>query len=156
MKAYIAQAIKASTENIHVVVNLEKTKMELTEAEKKLKWVKSAAESSDKECEQNQKRILELRMELDRERCVLFFGLLLLVSWVFDISDWTCKQNKFLRSERKKLEEEYEEIKNEVMEMSNESEEATIQKLQDEIKECKAILKCGVCFDRPKEVITLP
>lgn len=43
-------------------------------------------------------------------------------------------------------------MKSEVMEMSSENEEATIQKLQDEIKECKAILKCGVCFDRPKEV----
>lgn len=36
--------------------------------------------------------------------------------------------------------------------MSSETGEAAIQKLQDEIKECKAILKCGVCFDRPKEV----
>lgn len=38
------------------------------------------------------------------------------------------------------------------MELTSETEETTIQKLQDEIKECKAILKCGVCFDRPKEV----
>ena len=43
-------------------------------------------------------------------------------------------------------------MKNEVMELTSETEEITIQKLQDEIKECKAILKCGVCFDRPKEV----
>lgn len=57
------------------------------------------------------------------------------------------------RNEKKKLEEELAEVKNEVTEMSSESEEVTIQKLQDEIKECKAILKCGVCFDRPKEVI---
>jgi E3 ubiquitin-protein ligase BRE1 len=56
------------------------------------------------------------------------------------------------RSEKRKLEEEYEEVKNEVMELTSENEEATIQKLQDEIKDCKAILKCGVCFDRPKEV----
>ena len=61
--------------------------------------------------------------------------------------------NRKLRNERKRLEEELEEVKSEVMEMSGESEETTIQKLQDEIKECKAILKCGVCFDRPKEVI---
>lgn len=59
----------------------------------------------------------------------------------------------FLRKERKKLEEEFAEVKAEVLEMSSESEEVTIQKLQDEIKECKAILKCGVCFDRPKEVV---
>ncbi|ONK75057.1 uncharacterized protein A4U43_C03F12870 [Asparagus officinalis] len=124
MKAYIGQAIKTSSENRHVAVNLEKAKMELAEAEKRLRWVKSVAESSDKEYEQNQKKILELKMELDCER-----------------------------NERKKLEEEYEELKNEVTEISNESEEAAIQRLQDEIKECKAILKCGVCFDRPKEVV---
>lgn len=58
----------------------------------------------------------------------------------------------FSRSERRRLEEQYEEVKNEVMELTSETEETTIQKLQDEIKECKAILKCGVCFDRPKEV----
>lgn len=58
----------------------------------------------------------------------------------------------FSRSERRRLEEQYEEVKNEVMELTSETEEITIQKLQDEIKECKAILKCGVCFDRPKEV----
>lgn len=44
-------------------------------------------------------------------------------------------------------------MKNEVSELTSETEETTIQKLQDEIKECKAILKCGVCFDRPKEVM---
>jgi len=59
----------------------------------------------------------------------------------------------FSRSERRRLEEQYEEVKNEVMELTSETEETTIQKLQDEIKECKAILKCGVCFDRPKEVV---
>ena len=58
----------------------------------------------------------------------------------------------FYRSEKRKLEEAYEEVKNEVMELTSENEEATIQKLQDEIKDSKAILKCGVCFDRPKEV----
>lgn len=56
------------------------------------------------------------------------------------------------RNERKKLEEEYEDLKNEVLELSPERQELAIQKLEEEIKECKAILKCGVCFDRPKEV----
>ncbi|CAN6271642.1 unnamed protein product [Urochloa humidicola] len=59
----------------------------------------------------------------------------------------------FSRIERWRLEEQYEEVKNEVMELTSETEEITIQKLEDEIKECKAILKCGVCFDRPKVVV---
>lgn len=39
--------------------------------------------------------------------------------------------------------------------MSSETGEAAIQKLQDEIKSCKSILKCSVCSDRPKEVSVL-
>ncbi|VAH84680.1 unnamed protein product [Triticum turgidum subsp. durum] len=124
MKAYVAQAIKTSSENRHHAITIEKTLLEVSEAEKELKWLRSAVGSSEKEYEQNQKKIAELRTELERER-----------------------------SEKRKLEEEYEEVKNEVMELTSENEEATIQKLQDEINDCKAILKCGVCFDRPKEVV---
>lgn len=124
MKTYVAQAVKSSSENRHLAINLERTTLEVSYAEKELKWLRSTVGSSEKEYEQNQKRIAELRMELERER-----------------------------SERRKLEEEYEEVKNEVMELTSENEETTIQKLQEEIKECKAILKCGVCFDRPKEVV---
>lgn len=48
------------------------------------------------------------------------------------------------------------EVNNKVAELTSETGEAAIQKLQDEIKDCKAILKCGVCFDRPKEVSMHP
>ncbi|CAM0953283.1 unnamed protein product [Alopecurus aequalis] len=124
MKAHVAQAVKTSSENRHHVINLERTLMEVSDTEKELKWLRSTVGSSEKEYELNQKKIAELRMELERER-----------------------------NEKRRLEEEYEEVKNEVMELTCENEEATIQKLQDEIKDCKAILKCGVCFDRPKEVV---
>ena len=46
------------------------------------------------------------------------------------------------------------ELNNKVAELTSETGEDAIQKLQDEIKDSKAILKCGVCFDRPKEVCT--
>ncbi|CAL9117939.1 unnamed protein product [Musa textilis] len=124
MKLHVTQAVKASMENRHININLEKTKLELVDAEKELKWLRSTINSFEKEYERNQKKIAELKVELERER-----------------------------NEKKKLEEELAEVKNEVVEMSSESEEITIQKLQDEIKDCKAILKCGVCFDRPKEVV---
>nr|AAL79702.1 unknown protein [Oryza sativa Japonica Group] len=124
MKTYVAQAMKSSSENRHLAISLERTMLEVSDAEKELKWLRSATGSAEKEYEINQKKIAELKMELERER-----------------------------NERIKLEEEYEEVKNEVSELTSETEETTIQKLQDEIKECKAILKCGVCFDRPKEVV---
>ena len=68
MKAYVAQAIKASSENRHHAITIEKTLLEVSEAEKELKWLRSAVGSSEKEYEQNQKKIAELRTELERER----------------------------------------------------------------------------------------
>ncbi|GJM89758.1 hypothetical protein PR202_ga05977 [Eleusine coracana subsp. coracana] len=124
MKTYVAQAIKTSAENRHLTISLERTALEVSNTEKELKWLRSSIGSSEKEYEQTQQKIAELRSLLERER-----------------------------SERRKLEEQYVEVEKEVMELTSETEETTIQKLQDEIKECKAILKCGVCFDRPKEVV---
>ncbi|OEL34837.1 E3 ubiquitin-protein ligase BRE1-like 2 [Dichanthelium oligosanthes] len=124
MKTCVAQAIKTSAENRHLTISLERTALDVSNAEKELKWLRSSVGSSEKEYEQTQQKISELRLLLEQER-----------------------------SERRRLEEQYEEVKNEVMELTSETEETTIQKLQDEIKECKAILKCGVCFDRPKEVV---
>ncbi|XP_062211518.1 E3 ubiquitin-protein ligase BRE1-like 2 isoform X2 [Phragmites australis] len=124
MKTCVVQAIKTSAENRNLTINLERTALEVSNSEKELKWLRSSVGSSEKEYEQTQQKIAELRMLLEKER-----------------------------SDRRKLEEQYEEVKKEVMELTSETEETTIQKLQDEIKECKAILKCGVCFDRPKEVV---
>ncbi|KAK8445712.1 hypothetical protein SEVIR_9G372800v4 [Setaria viridis] len=124
MKTCVAQAIKTSAENRHLTISLERTALDMSNTEKELKWLRSSVGSSEKEHDQTQQKISELRILLEHER-----------------------------SERRRLEEQYEEVKNEIMELTSETEETTIQKLQDEIKECKAILKCGVCFDRPKEVV---
>ncbi|KAL6000781.1 hypothetical protein ACLOJK_006507 [Asimina triloba] len=123
MKASLGQAGKASIEYRHLAINLESEKLELIDAEKELKWLRTAVDSSEKEYEQNQRKMVDLQAELESERI-----------------------------EKKKLEEELAEWNSRVSEMNSENREATIQKLQDEIKECKAILKCGVCFDRPKEI----
>ncbi|ONL98848.1 E3 ubiquitin-protein ligase BRE1-like 2 [Zea mays] len=124
MKTCVAQAIKTSAENRHLTISLERIALELSNTDKELKWLRSSVGSSEKEYEQTQQKISELRALLEHER-----------------------------SERRRLEEQYEEVKNEVMELTSETEETTVRKLEDEIKECKGILKCGVCFDRPKEVV---
>ncbi|KAI8573059.1 hypothetical protein RHMOL_Rhmol01G0249200 [Rhododendron molle] len=124
MKVCIAEALKSTHEDRHLAVNLETVKWELSDAEKELKWLKSAVSSSEKESEQIQRKIDEIQMELDSER-----------------------------NERKKLDDELMELNRKIAELSSESGEAAIQRLQDEIKECKAVLKCSVCFDRPKEVV---
>lgn len=124
MKALLTEAIKCTEEERHLAVNLETAKWELADAEKGVKWFRSALSSSEKENEQIQQDIDDIQIELDNER-----------------------------SSRKILEEELEELKTTVAEMSSETGEAAVQKLQEEIKFCKSILQCLVCRDRPKEVV---
>ncbi|KAI3995588.1 hypothetical protein MKX01_023333 [Papaver californicum] len=124
MKSYLTEAGKACSEHRHLITTIDSSKWELADAEKELKWLRGAISSSEKEFEQNQRKVTELQKDLDRERI-----------------------------ERKKLDEDLLEVNNKVSEMSLERREAAIQVLQDEIKDCKAILKCGVCSDRPKEVV---
>ncbi|KAL4591351.1 hypothetical protein LXL04_004310 [Taraxacum kok-saghyz] len=124
MNACVTQALKSTAEDRHLAVNLENTKWELSNAEKELKSLKSLLSSSEKEYDQIRRKMEEIQEELDNERM-----------------------------DRKKLDEELVELNMKVTELTLGSSEAAIQKLQDEIKECKSILKCGVCFDRPKEVV---
>nr|XP_043606735.1 E3 ubiquitin-protein ligase BRE1-like 2 [Erigeron canadensis] len=124
MNACITHALKSTEEDRHLAVNLENSKRELSNADKELKCLKSLLSSSEKEYDQMCQKIEEIQEELDNER-----------------------------SDRKKLDEELAELNMKVTELTLGSGEAAIQKLQDEIKECKSILKCGVCFDRPKEVV---
>ncbi|KAL8245547.1 hypothetical protein R6Q59_011805 [Mikania micrantha] len=124
MNSCIAHALKSTEEDRHLAINLENSKWELSNADKELKCLKSLLSSSEKENDQINRKTEELQEELYNERMV-----------------------------RKKLDEELVELNMKITELTLGSGEAAIQKLEDEIKECKSILKCGVCFDRPKEVV---
>ncbi|XP_052181272.1 E3 ubiquitin-protein ligase BRE1-like 2 isoform X2 [Diospyros lotus] len=126
VKACILEEVKSAKEELNLAVNLQAAVWKLDDAEKEVKWLKSAVSSYENEYEQIQRKIDETRMELERERC-----------------------------ERKKLDEELKEVNSEVAKMSLEAREATIQKLCDEIKDFKAKLLCGVCLTRPKEAVIL-
>ena len=45
------------------------------------------------------------------------------------------------------------ELNSKIAELSTETGEVAIRKLEAEIKVFKDLIKCTVCFDRPKEVI---
>ncbi|KAK9156609.1 hypothetical protein Scep_003183 [Stephania cephalantha] len=124
IKSLLTEAAKASQENRHLALSIDNAKWELTDAEKELKWLKSAIASSEKELEQNQRKMSELQQDLEIER-----------------------------TEKARLKEELDEMNSVIDQLNSETGEAAIQRLQDEVKDCKAILKCGVCFDRPKEVV---
>ncbi|KAL0417445.1 UNVERIFIED_CONTAM: E3 ubiquitin-protein ligase BRE1-like 2 [Sesamum radiatum] len=124
LKLHHLELLSSIQQDRHMAVTLEAAKWELADAEKELKMLKSTVLSSEKEHEQILRKIDEIQIELDNER-----------------------------RERKKLDEELMELNRTVAELTSETGEAAIQKLQEEIKDCKAILKCGVCLDRAKEVL---
>ncbi|KAL3828891.1 hypothetical protein ACJIZ3_017693 [Penstemon smallii] len=126
MKIHHLEALSSIQEDRHMSVSLEAMKWELGDAEKELKMLKSSVLSSEKEHEQIQRKIDDIQKELDSER-----------------------------NERRKLDEEMMELNRTVDKLISETGEEAIQKLQEEIKDCKGVLKCGVCFDRPKEVVIL-
>ncbi|XP_031739649.1 E3 ubiquitin-protein ligase BRE1-like 2 isoform X2 [Cucumis sativus] len=124
MKASLTDVIRSTREERHLTISLEIAKGDLADAEKELKWLKTAVASSEKEYEQTQQQITDIEAELESER-----------------------------SSREKLEEELKELNSKVAKLTSETGEAAIKKLQDEINACKTILKCSICNDHPKEVV---
>lgn len=72
IKVCLAEALKSTQEDRHLAINLETARWDLADAEKELKWLKSALSSSEKEYDQNQRNITELQMELDTERLSIY------------------------------------------------------------------------------------
>lgn len=68
MKSYLTEAGKACSEHRHLITTVDTSKWELADAEKELKWLRGAISSSEKEFEQNQRKVTELQRDLDRER----------------------------------------------------------------------------------------
>nr|GMD23119.1 E3 ubiquitin-protein ligase BRE1-like 2 isoform X1 [Ipomoea batatas] len=124
MRDYVLEALNYKEEDRHLAVSAETVKLELLDAEKELTWTKSAVSSSEKEYEQIQQEMGRVMTELETER-----------------------------TKKKQLDDELVELNKTVDELTSQSGEDEIQKLQNEINECKATLKCGVCIDRQKEVV---
>lgn len=83
MKACLTEALKSTQEDRRLAINLETAKWDLADAEKDLKWLKSAFTSSEKEHEQIQRKTDEARRELEIERWVILIMSCILKSSVF-------------------------------------------------------------------------
>lgn len=68
MKVVLSEGMKTSQEERHLAASLEAAKWELADAEKELKWLKSATSSAEKEYDQIHRDMNEIQMELDKER----------------------------------------------------------------------------------------
>lgn len=67
----MTDVIRSTREERHLTISLEIAKWDLADAEKELKWLKTAVASSEKEYEQTQQQITDIEAELESERCVL-------------------------------------------------------------------------------------
>lgn len=68
MKVHITEALSYTQEDRHLALLLETAKRELGDADKELKWLRSAASSAEKEYEQLQRKLGEIQMERVTER----------------------------------------------------------------------------------------
>lgn len=74
MKTYLAQAANTSIENRRIAINMDKTKLELADSEKELKWLRAAVDVTKKEYERSQTKNLDLKTVLERERLFVHLG----------------------------------------------------------------------------------
>lgn len=68
MKVYLDEASRCIEEDRQLAADLETSKRELVDAEKEVKWIKSAIASSEKENEQIDRKKAELLVDLETER----------------------------------------------------------------------------------------
>lgn len=124
IRTYLDQMGKITEDSRQYALTLESTKRNLVDIEKESQSLKSCLEAARKEFEQCRHRVGEVQAELMNER----FG-------------------------KKRVEEELLALNSKFSRLSALNEGGALEKLQEEIKEYKAILKCSVCHDRPKEVV---
>lgn len=125
VRVYLEQIGKVTEDGQQNALTLDSTKRKLVDVEKELQSLKVCLEAVQKEAEQCKHRISDMQVELKNER----FG-------------------------KTRLEEELVALNTKLMCLSSLNDgETVVGRLQEEIKEYKAILKCSVCHDRPKEVV---
>ncbi|KAF5744281.1 Histone ubiquitination proteins group [Tripterygium wilfordii] len=104
---------------------LENTQKRLLDVRMSSNQLRENMEESQSKVEGSRAALLELRVELDRER--------------FD---------------KRRIEEELEVARRKLSRLRVQIEgSSTLEKLRQELREYKEILKCSICLDRPKEVV---
>jgi E3 ubiquitin-protein ligase BRE1 len=127
-RSLIEQLGKAMDESRQYASALEMTKRKTVETEKELLSMKSALDAAHKGLDDRNHRLADAQADLEKERF-----------------------------EKRRVQEELEVLNSKVTRLhSHRDGGLMVERLQGEIKEYKAILKCSVCHDRPKEVIMMP
>ncbi|KAG4188040.1 hypothetical protein ERO13_A08G137833v2 [Gossypium hirsutum] len=116
---------KLEEEKTQKSVWLENTQKLLSDVRKSSHQARESLEESQSKIEKSQVALADLQIELEKERF-----------------------------SKKRIEEELEVARRKVSRLQTEMEgSSTVERLQQELREYKEILKCGICLDRPKEVV---
>ncbi|XP_050237140.1 E3 ubiquitin-protein ligase BRE1-like 1 isoform X2 [Mercurialis annua] len=125
LKICLDQVQTLCQEKIQNSVALENTQKRLLDVKKTSNQLRESREDSQSKVESNRAALLELQIELERER--------------FD---------------KRRIEEDLEVARRKVLSLQAPTEESLVlEKLQQELKEYKDIVKCSICHERPKEVV---
>ncbi|KAL2622082.1 hypothetical protein R1flu_002287 [Riccia fluitans] len=124
-RLYLEQLSKA-TDDIRLQTSaLENAKRRTAEVEKEMASSKAAFEAAQKTVEERGHKIVEIQGELENERF-----------------------------EKRRLQEELDALNTKVSRLTSHHDgNPLVERLQEELKEYRAILKCSVCHDRAKEVV---
>ncbi|XP_022733211.1 E3 ubiquitin-protein ligase BRE1-like 1 isoform X2 [Durio zibethinus] len=106
-------------------VSLENTQKRLSDVRRSSHHARESLEDSQSKIEKSRMALVELQIELERERF-----------------------------NKKRIEEELEVVRRKMVRLRAETEGSSIiERLQQELREYREILKCSICLDRPKEVV---
>ncbi|KAH8516624.1 hypothetical protein H0E87_004827 [Populus deltoides] len=119
------QVHKLVEDKIQRSVTLENTQKKLLDMGRSSSQARESLEDSQSRVERSRSALLELRIDLEKER--------------FD---------------KRRMEEELEVVRRKVSRLQAQTEGSSIvEKLQQELQEYREIVKCSICLDRPKEVV---
>ncbi|KAK8339483.1 hypothetical protein V6Z12_A08G037100 [Gossypium hirsutum] len=119
------QVQKLGEERFQKSVSLENTQKRLSDMRRSSHQVKESLEDSQFKIERSRAALLELQIEIERERF-----------------------------KKKRIEEELEVARRKVVHLQAKTEgNSMIERLQEELREYREILKCSICLDRPKEYL---
>ncbi|KAJ9563155.1 hypothetical protein OSB04_008315 [Centaurea solstitialis] len=125
MKSCSDQVQKLSETRVQKTAALENTQRRLQDVRRTSQQLTESLEESQSKVDRSRVSLTELQIELERER--------------FD---------------KKRVEEELEAARRKHLRLRSHLDgSSVVEKLQQELKEYKEILKCSVCLDRPKEVV---
>ncbi|KAG6544299.1 hypothetical protein Mapa_014302 [Marchantia paleacea] len=124
-RSYLEQLAKATDESRGYMSALENAKRKTAEVEREMTSTKAALEAAQKTVEERGHKIVEVQGELEKERF-----------------------------EKRRLQEEVDGLNTKVARLASHHDgNPLIERLQEELNEYRAILKCSVCHDRAKEVV---